>query len=273
MNKFYHQSQFAGSHWDPSQYHKFSDYRLRPALDLLDRLPVDSPNIVYDLGCGGGAITRIIASQWESATVYGVDNSSEMLDKARQEPSEIQWIQDDVQKWAPTGEAADLIFSNATLQWVIGHEDLFPNLLGHLNKGGCLAVQMPLSWGLPSHQLMRETLDNGGPNQSSIGSAELRQAVGRKWVEDTEFYYDLLAPCSEFLDVWETEYLHVLEGEDPVLEWVKGTGLRPILNGLEDEERATFIKEYGRRLRETYPIRENGKTLYPFRRLFIVAVV
>jgi trans-aconitate 2-methyltransferase len=130
---------------------------------------------------------------------------------------------------------------------------------------------MPLSWSAPSHRLMRETLVDGGPNGEPTGPDSLREAVGRNWVEPAEIYYDLLASRASTLDIWETEYLQVLTGEDPVLEWVSATGLRPILNGLAEDDLAVFLDAYTRRLREAYPPRPDGSTLYPFRRLFIVA--
>jgi len=156
---------------------------------------------------------------------------------------------------------------------VEGHDELFPQLAGFLKPGGCLAVQMPLSWHLPSHRLMRETLANAGPNRTALGTETLRQAVGRDWVELAEVYYDLLAGRAKSVDIWATDYLQILEGQDAVLEWVKGTGLRPILSGLEDNERGIFLAEYTRRLRATYPMRADGRTVYPFRRLFIVATL
>ena len=261
--------QLAATHWDPGQYRKFSDHRLRPALELLDRVPLASPRVIYDLGCGTGEVTRIIAERWPSAAVYGLDNSAQMLQKAGGEPGPVRWIEGDVRDWRPD-EPPDLIYSNAALQWVGEHEQLVPRLFGLLREGGCLAVQMPLSWDAPSHRLMRQTLADGGPGGTALGTPELARAVARKWVADAEEYYDLLATGATSLDVWETEYLHVLEGEDPVLEWVKGTGLRPILNGLDDAEREAFLAEYRRRLRAAYPARPDGRTLYPFRRLFIV---
>lgn len=260
-----HQGRMAGTSWNPSQYLKFADHRLRPALELLDRVSAASPKIIYDLGCGPGEVTRLIAEQWPSAAVYGLDNSPEMLQKAASVPSHIEWIEADITTWTPS-EAPDLIYSNATFNWVPDHETIFPRLAKLLKPGGFLAVQMPLSWGAPSHRLMRETLANGGPNGRALGTEELRQAMARKWVEDADFYYDLLANQTSSLDIWDTEYLQVLEGDDPVLEWVKGTGLRPILNGLASEEKEFFLAEYRQRLRQGYPKRANGYTLYPFRR-------
>jgi trans-aconitate 2-methyltransferase len=195
-----------------------------------------------------------------------------MLSEASQATTRIKWIESDIGQWKPE-PPPDLIYSNAALHWLENHAELFPRLAGYLKPGGCLAVQMPLSWSLPSHRLMRETLANGGPGGAPIGSDSLRKSTGRKWVEDPEFYYDLLAGSARGLDIWTTEYLQLLDGEGAVLEWVKGTGLRPVLNGLESGELAAFLAEYSRRLRLAYPRRPDGRTLYPFARLFIVATV
>ena len=271
MASQYHQRQAAGTQWDPQQYLKFSDHRLRPALELLERVPVQNPAIVHDLGCGDGQMARLMAERWPDAAVYGLDNSPQMLEKAASEPSRVEWREADIHTWTPD-TPPDLIYSNATLQWLDGHPTLFPRLLGALASGGCLAVQMPLSWGMPSHRLMRETLADGGPDGGNLGDETLRRSVDRKWVLDAAAYYDLLVDGAASLDIWEVEYLQVLSGDDPVLEWVKGTGLRPILNSLEGTERERYLAEYARRLRVAYPTRPDGHTLYPFRRLFIVAM-
>jgi trans-aconitate 2-methyltransferase len=267
-----HRGEVAGTRWDPALYLAFADHRLRPALALLARVPLTAPKVVYDLGCGAGQVTRLMAERWPDATVYGLDRSPEMLAKAAAEPGQVRWVEADIRQWRPD-EPVDLLFSNAALQWVEGHEELFPRLVCFLSPGGCLAVQMPLSWDAPSHRLMRETLADGGPGGTALGSEALRRTMARQWVAAATVYYDLLAPYARRLDIWETEYLQVLEGDDPVLEWVKGTGLRPILHGLDAAERAVFLAEYARRLRTVYPLRADGRTLYPFRRLFIVATL
>jgi len=272
MSSEIHQGRMAGRHWDPNQYLKFEDHRLRPALELFERIPLAAPHIIYDIGCGTGQITRLMAERWPDAKIYGLDNSPEMLAKASAETSTIEWLEADINQWSPA-EPPDLIYSNATLQWITDHTTLFPRLAGFVQSGGCLAVQVPLSWGMPSHRLMRETLATGGAHGGSLGTVELRQAVGRKWVEEAEVYYDLLEGHSNNVDIWETEYLQILSGDDPVYEWVRGTGLRPILNGLGAEEQEQFLAKYQERLRTVYPRRTNGHTLYPFRRLFIVATM
>jgi len=258
------------THWNPDQYLKFSDHRLRPGLELMERVPLEAPKLVYDLGCGTGKLTRLLAERWPEATVIGLDHSQEMLEKASAVPSAIVWEAGDVRNWQPA-EAPDLIYSNAALHWIDGHETLFPKLLGLLKPGGCLAVQMPMSRNRPSHLLIVETLETGGSKGTALGTPELRKEVSRRWVEEAEAYYDWLADGTQNLDIWETEYLQVLEGDDPVLEWVKGTGLRPVLNGLNAEEREAFLAEYHQKLRAAYPLRDDDKTLYPFRRLFLVA--
>lgn len=266
-----HQRDLAGESWDPGQYLKFSDHRLRPALDLMGRIPLEQPPVIYDLGCGSGNVTRILADRWPAAAVIGMDNSPEMLAQAAASESSIRWQEGDLTDWQPD-RAPSILYSNAVIQWVADHRELIPRLWTMLPAGGCLAVQAPLSWDMRSHQIMRETLADGGPDGSPVGSPELRAAVGNRWVQDPDFYYDLLAPEASHLDVWTTEYQHVLTGDDAVLEWVTGTGLRPILNGLDDANREIYLTEYRRRLNDEYPKREDGVTLYPFRRLFFVAV-
>ena len=246
MSERAHQGEVAGTHWVPGQYLKFAKHRLWPALELLDRIPLGAPGVIYDLGCGSGHLTRLLAERWSSSEVYGLDHSPQMLAEAAGEPS--------------------------TVHWVNGHFDLFPRLMGYLNPGGCLAVQMPLSWDLPSHRLMRETLAQGGPGGTPIGDGALQVSLSNNWVEDTDIYHNILAPCTRYLDIWETQYLHVLEGEDPVFEWVRGSVLRPILNSLRDADRNWFLNVYKQRLRDAYPKRSDNRTLYQFRRLFIVAL-
>ncbi len=262
----------AATHWNPAQYRKFGDHRLRPGRELIGRLDGAAPRLIYDLGCGTGTLTRLLAERWPEAKVIGVDHSKEMLAEATNEPSTVHWLEADLRTWQPESPP-DLIYSNATLHWLEGHRELFPRLLGHLKTGGALAVQMPLSWDMPSHLLMRAVLNEGSEGSGALGTEDLRQTAARQWVEDSETYYDLLAESCTHIDIWETEYLQILTGDDPVLEWVKGTGLRPILNGLAEDQRTLFLAEYRRRLLEAYPRRADGSTLYPFRRLFIVATV
>ena len=257
--------------WNPARYLRFADHRLRPALELMARIPLERPGTIVDLGCGTGHITRLLAERWPAARVTGVDHSAEMLAEAAAVPSPIRWIQADIGEWRPE-RPVDLVFANASLHWIEGHDALFARLMGMVSSGGCLAVQMPLSWPLPSHRLMRETLADGGPGGAPIGGSDLRRACARKWVDDAPVYFDRLHPFAATIDIWESEYLQVLDGADPVLEWVRGSGLRPVLQGLGEDDRERFLPVYTDRLRKAYPRRADGTTLYPFRRLFIVAV-
>jgi len=266
--------------WDPDLYLRFADLRLRPALELLQRVPLEAPGVVHDLGCGAGQVTRLLARRWPEARVLGVDRSQEMLERARREPGGIVWVRADLADWGPerwgAGGAPDLVFSNAALHWLPDHATLFPRLLGWLRPGGCLAVQMPLSDGAPSHVLMRRTLADGGPGGRPLGSPELRRALERPRVGSPGAYVELLAERVHSLDLWETEVHQFLEptgSEHPVLAWVRSTGLRPVLEGLEPEERALFLERYEERLRAVYPADAEGRVVYPFRRLFLVARV
>jgi trans-aconitate 2-methyltransferase len=267
-----HQGDLPGARWDPHRYEDFGDHRLRPGLDLLDRVTVRQPAVIVDLGCGTGRLTRRLARRWPAATVLGVDASADMLAAAKGEAGAIRWVEADLRTWEPTGPA-DLVFSNAALHWLPDHANLLPRLLGWLRPGGCLAVQMPLSWDQPSHRLMRETLADAGPDGGPLGPETLRLAMSRRPVAAPAAYHDLLAARTQQLDIWETEYLHGLRGEDPVLAWVRTTGLRPVLGGLDPGARERFLAVYRSRLRAAYPTRADGTTLFPFRRLFLVATV
>lgn len=251
--------------WDPGQYLKFADERTRPARELLARVPLESPGTIYDLGCGPGNSTALLAARWPTAQLVGVDSSTEMLAKARAQRPDIEWCQVDLAAWVPPAPA-EVLYSNAALHWLPDHGALFPKLALALAPGGALAVQMPRNFGEPSHVAMAEAAA-AGPWR-----AKAEAAIGRRPLHPVAAYYDWLAPHVRAVDLWETTYLHVLAGDDPVVEWTKGTALRPVLAALDDNERAGFLADYAARLRRAYPKRADGKTLFPFRRLFVVAV-
>ncbi len=251
--------------WDPDRYGRFAGERSRPARDLLARVPLDSPATVYDLGCGSGSSTALLAERWPAASITGVDNAAAMLAKARDTGAGIDWVEADIGEWrAP--KPADLVFSNASLHWLGDHEALFPRLAGMLAADGALAVQMPRNFDAPSHRCMVEAAE-AGPWRDKLADAPRRASVARP-----EAYYDMLAPHVSRLDIWESEYLHVLAGANPVVEWTKATGLRPYLDPLDRDERAAFLADYAARIARAYPKRGDGRTPFPFRRLFIVAV-
>ena len=262
-----HVSEYAGKDWDANQYSRFAPFRRRPALDLLRAIPIENPKVIYDLGCGTGKITALLAETWPTAQVVGIDRSDQMLARARTIETRVEWRSANISDWHPDTEP-DLIFANASLHWLPDHRLLFPQLLSFLKPGGCLAIQMPLSWHATSHVLMRETLVDASAHP--LGTKALRDALAQNWVADAPAYYHMLGKEAREIDIWETTYYQPLEGEDPVYHWVRGAGLRPVLKGLSPEELDLFIPEYKRRLREAYPQNEAGITIYPFTRLFML---
>lgn len=251
--------------WDPDDYLKFADQRLRPALDLMARITTAAPRHVFDLGCGAGNVTRLLARRWPDAEIVGVDSSPEMLAAARaaEQRGGPAWQLADLARWTAP-QPADLLFSNAALHWLDDHATLFPRLIAQLASGGTLAVQMPRNHAAPSHTCMAAA--------AGLWWDRLGPLLRTSPVADPAFYYDLLAPVAATLDIWETEYLQVLSGDDPVLEWTRSTALAPLVAALEGDARERFLADYAARLRTAYPRRADGKTLLPFRRLFIVAM-
>jgi trans-aconitate 2-methyltransferase len=249
--------------WDPKIYLDFEDERTRPAVELLARVPLKNPERVIDLGCGPGNSTALLARRWPKAKLEGLDSSEPMLDQARRSGIAAQWISGDIPDWAPV-KRYDVIFSNATIQWISDQENLLPRLVSHLAKDGVLAFQVPGNFDAPSHALMREVAEGGA------WAAKLRNV--RNLVPGSmQGYFEILERHTSHLDIWETTYLQVLSGEDAVFRWVSGTGLRPFLDALESAEREDFVREYKARLDRAYPMRASGETLFPFRRIFAVA--
>jgi trans-aconitate 2-methyltransferase len=252
--------------WDPTQYLSFKNQRLRPALELLARVPLAAPERIVDLGCGAGNVTRCLRERWPQAGLVGVDSSAEMLAAARKELPQIEWLRADMAVWEPP-QPVDLIYSNAALHWLRNHAVLFPRLLECLRSGGVLAVQMPRNFTAPSHRLMHEAAQ-AGPWRD-----KLAHLVTPPPVLEPGAYYDILAPLCKSVDLWETEYHQVLSGENPVAEFTKGSWLKSFLDCLHGQERADFEADYCRRVAAAYPKRAGGQTVFPFKRLFIVAQV
>ncbi|MBM3558019.1 MAG: methyltransferase domain-containing protein [Alphaproteobacteria bacterium] len=250
--------------WDPAQYLKFANERLQPALDLLARVALERPRLVVDLGCGAGNVTRFLSGRWPEAEVIGVDASPDMLAKAAEAAPGARFERADIGAWRSV-RAPDLIFSNAALHWLDDHATLFPRLVAGLAPGGVLAAQMPRNHGAASHRAMVEAAEAGPWRE------RLRPVLRENPVAPPSVYRNLLAARVRELAVWETEYLHVLSGDDPVVAWTKGTALRPLLDALEPADRAAFEADYAARLRKAYPKETDGKTLFPFRRLFLLA--
>jgi trans-aconitate 2-methyltransferase len=252
--------------WDPGQYGKFSDERLRPGFELMARLPALPEGDVVDLGCGAGEHLRQLAARLPGRQAIGIDTSAEMLAKARTAAPDLDWRQADIATWAPHADAAPaLLFANAALQWLDEHRVLMPRLLGLLAPGGVLAVQMPSNAHSAAHAIARDVC-------REMGRADLIEALksGATVLEADAYYEALRAAGAANLDVWETTYLHVL-GAGGVTEWVKGAALRPVLSALPAADAAAYLDAYDLAVRAAYPARADGLTLYPQKRVFFVA--
>ncbi len=250
--------------WDPARYLQFGDHRLRPALDLITRIPDIDPQLIIDLGCGPGNATACLRARWPEAAIHGIDGSPDMLAEARRGDETITWIEAEIDEWEPE-EEADIVFSNATLHWLPDHATLLPELMSWVRPGGILAIQVPQT----RHGSWRDvarTVARQGP-----WAVRLRALMGPGNVLTPRAYYRVLGAETENLDIWETTYLHRLEGEDPVLSWTQGAGLRPYLDNLTEEEQDTFLLAYNKRLRMAYPREDDDTTLFPFRRVFLIA--
>jgi trans-aconitate 2-methyltransferase len=259
--------------WDPDRYLAYADERGRPFVELLARVDAPHARVVVDLGCGPGNLTGLLATRWPGARVVGIDSSAEMVARARDSVAQVEFEVGDLRGWltsagtagVPPGEV-DVLVSNAALQWVPGHLDLLPHLLDALTPGGWLAFQVPANFDQPSHTIRAELA-------AEAPYAEHTAGVAAPHAHDAATYLGALAGLGATVDAWETTYLHVLHGDDPVFTWVSGTGARPTLQALEAADpllRETFEAELKRRLRAAYPQSAPGVVL-PFRRVFVVA--
>lgn len=250
--------------WDPAQYLRFVGERLRPALDLLAQVPLTTAERVVDLGCGPGTVTAILQQRFPDAAVTGIDASAAMLEKARGTAPRCRFEQADFFQWAPAAPL-DLIYSNAALQWVDRHTVLFPRLVSLLAPGRVLAVQMPDMHATPLRQIPYELA------ATEPWADDLRGVTSAPGILSATEYWDLLRPLVASLDMWRTTYLHALSGENAVLEWASGSGLRPFLDRLAEPRREAFRRAYSDAAREHYPLRADGITILPFHRLFMIA--
>lgn len=250
--------------WDPDRYLAYADERGRPFVELVARIGATSPATVVDLGCGPGTLTRLLAERWPDARISGIDSSPEMIAKAAEVGGEVSFSVGEVATWAPT-EPVDVLVSNATLQWVPDHLDLLPQLLRHIRPGGWFAFQVPGNFDQPTHTIRRD-LAAEEPYAARTAGVAAPDAY------DATTYLDALARLGCTVDAWETTYLHVLQGPDPVFTWVSGTGARPTLQALEPDLRAAYEEEFKQRLAVAYPETAAGVVM-PFRRVFVVAQV
>jgi len=251
--------------WNPDLYRRYEDERTRAARDLLAQVAPISARRVVDLGCGPGNSTELLVQRFAQAQVTGTDNSESMLVSARQRLPGVAFELSDIATWQPV-EAPDLIYANAVLQWVAGHEVLIPRLFALLAPGGVLAIQMPDNRGEPSHRLMRELASEAPYNAHIPDAHNMRTAI-----LPLASYYDLLAPQAEAINVWHSIYQHPMASAASIVEWVRGTGLKPFVERLPVSLQSDFLTEYERRIDGAYAVRADGRRLLAFPRLFIVA--
>lgn len=257
--------------WNAEQYLRFGGHRTRPVFDLIagvDLIGLDGPDRVIDLGSGPGNSTQLLREHWPSCVLTGLDNDAAMLAKARKDHPSGRWVEADIGEWAMRDDNVgvfDLVFSNAALHWVDDHRELFARLVAKLAPGGVLACQMPRNFAAPSHALLRETM------KAPQWRDRLEAFADWEPVSSPLDYYAWIQPLVARIDIWETEYLQVLSGDNAVLEWIKGSALVPVRDALAADEYTRFTDRYGALLRAAYSRRDDGSTLLPFRRLFIVA--
>ena len=250
--------------WDATQYLRFSDARTLPAIDLLSRIALGAARRVTDLGCGPGNSTAPLKARWPDAAVTGIDSSEELLAAARRDHPGIDFRHGDIASWA-TAKPCDLVFANASLQWVGGHDQLVPHLFAQVAPGGGLAVQMPRNHDFATHRLMRQVA------AEVKWRDRLQGARDPSPVKAPEFYYDLLAPRAACFTIWETNYIQVMDDVPAIIAWLHGTGLRPFLVRLTEAERPQFLDRYATLLAEEYKPQADGKILLPYPRLFFIA--
>jgi trans-aconitate 2-methyltransferase len=253
--------------WDAKQYLRFEEQRTRPCRDLADRIAVAQPRAVIDLGCGPGNSTAVVAARWPAATISGLDSSADMITAARAAHPTRDYRVGEIGAWAASaGEHYDVVFSNAALQWVSEHGLVLPQLMKRVGAGGAFAFQVPGNYDAPAHQIMRELAQSRAWRKKFAGGV-------REWhVHDLPAYYDILSPSAASLDLWATEYIHVMDDAAAIVQWYKGTGLRPFLDALPTAgEKESFEAEYTTEICKAYPAQAGGKVLFPFRRLFVVA--
>ncbi|EED15651.1 trans-aconitate 2-methyltransferase, putative [Talaromyces stipitatus ATCC 10500] len=259
--------------WNATQYLKFEQERTRPVHDLLAQIPISSPRRVVDLGCGPGNSTEVLAARWPNAQVSGMDSSPDMIEKARGRLPDTKFELGDLNTWAPTDnkEKVDVFFSNAVFQWVPSEKrlPLIARFIEMQAPGGVFAFQVPDNFLEPSHAMMRETASDADKPWFPV--LQNRQPALARF-QSTQEIYDALIPLCRSLNIWHTHYYHILESHEAVVEWVKGTGLRPFIDPLSEEDKKGFVAAYLERLKKVYSVSVDGRVLYKFPRLFVVAV-
>lgn len=252
------------SSWNPEQYEKFIKDRTQPAIDLASRIDYESPVNILDIGCGPGNSTRILKNRFPNAKIIGADNSVEMLEKASRINPDLDFISLDISAdLNEITEKYDIVFSNACLQWVPNHKQLLPKLMTLLNPKGILAVQVPMQREHPVHMIITELAD----------SEKWRSKLEKRnyYNLNAEEYFDILSDISADFDIWKITYCHHMPDYESIIEWYKGTGLRPYLEQLSDKDGKEFIADVYSELKVRYKVQKNGEIMFKFPRLFFIA--
>ena len=250
--------------WNSVQYSKFINERTQPAYDLASKINIVNPKSIVDVGCGPGNSTRVLKEFWPTAKTSGFDSSHEMLKQAKTSALEVDWFQSTVENWNPSG-SYDIIFSNAVLQWVQSHDKLLPRLLDMLNDNGALAVQLPAHYNSPLHKQLIDVAKMPKWEEYTVKACNLLS------LHPPSYYYDLLEPITSHVDIWETQYFHVMDDVQSILEWFRGTGLRPFLEAMPDKKsRVAFEQDVLEKYKSSYAIQKNGNVLFPFNRFFFI---
>ncbi len=249
--------------WNSSQYLLFENQRNQPAIDLLKRLAECKPHTIADLGCGPGNSTQLLRQTFPLAKIVGIDNSEDMIQRACKEHCDLEFVQKDLREL--TGQY-DLLFSNACLQWVPAHKTLIPELLTHLNPGGIFAAQFPMNHAEPLYQIIQSVASE---DRWGFTNVELDY----NGTLTPHEYFDLLSETCSGFQLWETRYYHNLKNHEALIEWVKGTRIRPYLSLLSDPDKKAFEAEILRKVKDAYPIMKNGEVILCFNRFFLIGTI
>ncbi len=253
------------SDWNPDLYMQFKSERTQPSIDLISKIPLADPKTIIDIGCGPGNSTQALVLRWPNANITGLDSSASMIRKAREDYPDQQWVVADGSTYNPESEFG-LVFSNAAIQWMLDHTQLLKQLHGLLSENGVLAVQIPQFWDMPLGKIIADVADDERWRERTKGVTDMFT------INDCGFYYDNLSYLFASVDIWQTDYMHILESHQSILEMMRSTGLKPYLERLESEpDKQAFEASVLQDVAASYPVQKNGKVILPFKRLFFIA--
>jgi len=253
-----------GKDWNPELYLKYRNERTQPSIDLIGKIEIGfQPKSILDIGCGPGNSSQAILQRWPNAMLTGIDNSVNMIEKAKTSYPNNIWIVADASKYT-SNTKYDIVFSNATIQWIPNHEDLFNKLFNLTNNGGVLAIQVPRFNEMPLATAIQKVANKEIWKEATKGCSELFT------YHDDKYYYDLMSSDYKSVDFWQTDYIHILESQHSIIEWIRSTGIKPYLDCLKDEEKPLFENELLTEIKQSYTVQNNGKVLFPFKRLFMI---